>query len=81
MNHVNKEVGKAVSVVDHVRHLVSQVQQGQPHAQNGRILPVLGVPEIPVKREEENIPPKQVTNRNVKLGDVETWWYSIWIGR
>ena len=55
MNHVNKEVGKAVSVVDHVRHLVSQVQQGQPHAQNGRILPVLGVPEIPVKREEEKV--------------------------
>ena len=55
MNHVNKEVGKAVSVVDHVRHLVSQVQQGQPHAQNGHILPVLGVPEIPVKREEEKV--------------------------
>lgn len=58
MNHVNKEVGKAVSVVDHVRHLVAQVQQGQPHAQNGCILPVLGVPEIPVKREGKYTPKK-----------------------
>lgn len=32
VDHVDKEVGEAVSIVNHVGHLISQVQQGQPHA-------------------------------------------------
>lgn len=32
VDHVDKEVGEAVSIVNHVGHLIPQVQQGQPHA-------------------------------------------------